>query len=338
MEIEINKLPDSEIEIAGEISAGDFESYREQAVKEFSQNIHLDGFRPGKVPEKILIEKVGEQAIMERMAEMAIQKEYIKIIKEKDIQVIGRPEVLITKMAKNNPLGFKIKTAVMPKIELADYKIIASEIMKEKEEISVDEKEVDQTLEYLRKSRAQNNEKNEEILPELNNDFAKTLGKFETLDDLKKVLHQNLEEEKKSKNREQKRIKTLEKIIEQSKIEVPKIIIESEKEKLLEEVKVNVKQTGLTWENYLNQSKKNEEELKNSYEEAATKRAKFGLALNEIAEKEKIEITEEEAKKEAEKMAEYYKNFGQNIDLERVKAYTYGILRNEKVFRLLESC
>jgi len=338
MGIEIKKLPDSEIDIAGEISAGDFESCQEQAIKELSENIQIDGFRPGKIPEKILIEKIGEQAIMERMAEIVLQKEYFKIIEEKNIQAIGRPEIIITKIARNNPLGFKLKTAVMPEIELPDYKKIASEIMKTKEEISVEEKEVDQTLEYLRKSRAAKNEKDEQVLPELNDEFAKGLGQFDNLDSLKKTLRQNIEQEKKSKNRERKRIKTLEKIIEQSKIEVPKIIIESEKEKLLEETKTSIVQTGLAWGNYLSQIKKSEEELRNSYEETAIKKAKFGLVLNEIAKKEKIEISEEEARKEAEKLVEYYKNFSQSIDLEKAMAYTYGILRNEKAFQFLESC
>jgi len=336
MQVEINKLPDSEIEITGEISAGDFENCREAVMKEFGESLKLDGFRPGKIPEKILIEKAGETAILERMAEMALQKVYPKILEENKINAIGRPSITITKIAKDNPLGFKARTAVMPEIELADYKAVAGEIMKEKEEISVDEKEVGQTLEYLRKSRAKKNEKDEEVLPELNDDFAKALGKFETMEDLKKVLYSNIEEEKKIKNREQKRIKTLEKIIEQSKIEVPKIIIESEKEKLLEETKANISQTGLPWENYLIQNKKTEEELRNSHEETAVKRAKFGLVLNEIAEKEKTEVSEEEVQKEAEKLIEYYKNFSQNIDLARAKAYTYGILRNEKIFRLLE--
>ncbi|MBU2219111.1 trigger factor family protein [Patescibacteria group bacterium] len=236
MQIEINKLPDSEIEITGEISAGDFESCREQTIKELSENIQIDGFRPGKIPEKILIEKIGEQAIMERMAEIALQKEYFKIIEEKNIQAIGRPEIIITKIARNNPLGFKLKTAVMPEIELPDYKKIANEAMEEKE----------------------------------------------------------------IKAREKKRIEVLEKIVASSKIEIPKILVGPEQEGL--------------------------------------KKAKYNLILNEIAKKEKIEISEEEARKEAEKLVEYYKNFSQSIDLEKAMAYTYGILRNEKVFQFLESC
>lgn len=337
-QIEIKKLPQSEIEITGEISAGDFENCREKALKELSGNIQVDGFRPGKVPEKILAEKIGEGVIMERMAEIALQKEYFKIIEEKNIYAIGRPEVVITKMAKGNPLGFKIKTAVLPEIELPDYRKIAKEIMKTKEEISAEEKEIDQTLEYLRKSKAVKNEKGEEVLPELNDEFAKSLGQFDNLDSLKKTLRQNIEEEKKIKAREKKRMEILDKVIEASKMEVPRIIIETEKNKIIEEMKASVSQAGLKWEDYLGHLKKQEEELRNDHEKDAVKKSKLGLVLDKIAEEEKIEVSEEELNPETAKIIEYYKKFNQPIDETRVKSYTYGILRNEKVFQLLESC
>ncbi len=233
-QIEIKKLPQSEIEITGEISAGDFENCREKALKELSENVQIDGFRPGKIPEKILIEKIGEQPFLERMAEIALQKEYFKIIEEKNIHAIGRPEVIITKMAKGNPLGFKIKTAVLPEIELPDYKKIAGEIMKEKETAA----------------------------------------------------------------REEKRTEILDKIAASAKMEVPKILIGPEPEGL--------------------------------------KRAQYNLILNEIADREKINVPEGELNLETAKIIEYYKKFNQPIDEIRVKSYTYGILRNEKVFRLLE--
>ena len=57
MQIEIKKLPQSEIEIIGEIPAGDFEGGRETAIKELSEGVKIDGFRPGNIPEKVLINK-----------------------------------------------------------------------------------------------------------------------------------------------------------------------------------------------------------------------------------------------------------------------------------------
>lgn len=84
--IEIKLLPGSKVEIAGEISAGDFMNCKDQAD-------------------------------LERMAIIALQKEYPKIIKTHKIKAIGRPEIVIAKITKDNSLSYKIKTAVLPEIE-----------------------------------------------------------------------------------------------------------------------------------------------------------------------------------------------------------------------------
>lgn len=123
----IKPLEDSRIEIDGELTADVFESYREHAVRHLGETIKLDGFRPGHIPESILVERLGEGTILEEMANDALGELYPMIVTEHKLEIIGRPEVSITKIAKNNPLGFKIVTAVLPEIILPDYKKIAHE-------------------------------------------------------------------------------------------------------------------------------------------------------------------------------------------------------------------
>ena len=123
--LEIKLLPDSEVEIIGEISAEIFMSGKNAAVKEFSEKVEMDGFRKGKIPEDIMIKNLGIEVVLEKMAIIALEKEYPKIISEHKIKAIGRPEITLTKVAENNPLGFKIKTSVLPEITLPDYKKIA---------------------------------------------------------------------------------------------------------------------------------------------------------------------------------------------------------------------
>lgn len=337
--LEIKKLPESEIEITGEIEADIFESFRGEAVKEISSEVKVDGFRPGNVPEKVLIEKVGEGAILETMAEISLQKEYSKILEENKIFAIGRPQITITKIAKNNPLGFKIKTAVVPEINLPDYKKIASGIKEDGKNLSVSEKEAEETINHLRKMRAKK-EGEKEILPEMDDEFAKSVGKFENLQALKDAIKSNMTEEKKMKAKEKRRLEILNKISDLAKTEIPKILIESEKNKMAEEMKQNTAQMGLKWEDYLNHLKKTEDEIKNGWEKEAEKRIKFNLILGEIAKSEKLIVPNEELNKETEKIMEYYKNMEAlgGIDENRVKDYAYGILMNEKVFQLLEAC
>ena len=138
MKIAIKKLPNSEIEIEGELDSDLFETYFAKAVKKIGENLELDGFRKGKVPENILLSKVPEIQILEEMAELALSEQYPKILeglpaqageKINTLDVIGRPEISITKLARRNPLGFKIRTAVVPEVKLPDYKKIAQEII-----------------------------------------------------------------------------------------------------------------------------------------------------------------------------------------------------------------
>ena len=123
--LEIKSLPNSEVEIIGEISTEIFMSGKNQAVKEFSEKVEMDGFRKGKIPEDLMIKNLGMEVVLEKMAILALEKEYPKIIKEHKIRAIGRPEIELTKLAENNPLGFKIKTSILPEITLPDYKKIA---------------------------------------------------------------------------------------------------------------------------------------------------------------------------------------------------------------------
>ena len=335
--IEIKKLAGSLIEITGQIPAGDFEVYRKKAIEEIGKEIKIDGFRPGMVPEKIIKEKVGEAAILEKMAEMAMQKVYPQILEENKIAAIGRPEIIITKIAANNPLGFKIKTAVIPEFELPDYKEIAEEVNKEKSEIEVDEKEVEQTIEYILQSRKEKTEEGEEKVPALTDGFVKTLGDFKNVEDFKEKIRENIKKEKEAKEKERRRLRILEGIIEKLEIELPRVLVEAEKDKILMETKANIEQMGLKWEDYLNQIKKKEEELLAGWEEDAVKRVKLALVLDKLAEAEKIEVPEDEAREEAEKLVRYYKERGVEVDESRAKMYIYGILRNEKIFQRLES-
>src|SRR3989338_2165310 len=156
--INVRKLPKSEVEIEGEIESDVFETYFNKALKRIGESIEIDGFRKGKVPENVLLSKIPEAQILGEMAEMALGEYYPKILEEKKIDAISRPDISIPKLAPKNPLVFKIKTAVMPEMELPLYKEIAkksiSETKSEEKNTDVTDKEVEDTIMDIRKSRA----------------------------------------------------------------------------------------------------------------------------------------------------------------------------------------
>ncbi|MEK9181777.1 MAG: trigger factor [Patescibacteria group bacterium] len=128
MKINIKKLPKSEVEIEGELGADLFEDFFTRALKRLGENLKIDGFRKGKIPEHILLAKIPEMTILEEMAQVALNEHYPKILEAEKIDAIGQPMISITKLARKNPLGFKIKTAELGEIKLPDYKNIAREI------------------------------------------------------------------------------------------------------------------------------------------------------------------------------------------------------------------
>jgi trigger factor len=344
----IKKLDNSEIEITGSIPAEIFDSFKERAIKSLGGKREIQGFRKGHIPEKILIEKLGESAVLQETAQFAISEEYPKIILEKKLDVIGRPEITITKLADGNPLEFKAKTAILPKFELPDYKSIAKDTMSEKDDLEVQESEVDDVLFEMRRRKKmeeqqkdlnggslkpEEQEKNlDETLPELNNEFAKSLGDFKDLNDLKTKIKEGLTEEKKYKNKDKKRMKVLESISEKIKISIPQILISNELASMMADLKGRIEQSGLDFTHYLKHIKKTEEELKESWKEMAKKRVIINLILNKIAKVEKIKPDPERVEEQAQTILSTHKD----ANKDGVRHYVENILTYEKVYELLE--
>ena len=153
MKVDIIKLPKSEIELKIEVPVQEWQEFFDEAAKELAREIKIDGFRPGNAPAKLVEERIGSAKILEHAAEYCVKKCYIRAIMENNIEAIGRPEISVTKVAKDNPFEFKAKVAVMPEIQLPDYKKIAQSMQKEKKDIKVIEEEIEKSVDWLAKSR-----------------------------------------------------------------------------------------------------------------------------------------------------------------------------------------
>ncbi len=175
-------------------------------------------------------------------------------------------------------------------------------------------------------------------LPSLDDKFAQSVGKFKSLEDLKKNIREGLLLEKKQKETEKWRLEALEKITAETKADLPEILVQNEIEKMIEELKIQLDKMQLPFEKYLEQIKKNEKELRKELQELAEKRVISALVLREIASIEKIEVSEKEIE---EKVNEILKQIPEtekkeNIDKNNLKEFALGIIRNEKVFQILE--
>jgi FKBP-type peptidyl-prolyl cis-trans isomerase (trigger factor) len=340
---EVKKGENSTVDIIGEISAEDFASYREAAVKKIGENVELKGFRKGAAPADMLEKHVGPMAILDEMAHMAVSAAFPELIKKHDVKAIGQPSVNITKLAPDNPLGFTITLSVLPEIKLADYKAIAKKEMGKKADDTVSDEELETAIKEIRKMRAQQTaiqeEKDpaqitDEDLPELDDEYVKSLGKFDNVADFREKLRTNLGEEKKAKDMEKKQIATMEAIIKKSKFEVPQMLIDFELEKMMHQLDHDIAMTGMDVEEYLKKIEKTRDDLKSEWTENATQRAQMQLIINEIASVEKLNPTTEEIEKEAAEIMERYKD-AEGVSETSVRAYVASMMSNKNVFDFL---
>lgn len=342
MKIDIKNKPKSEVEITVSLPSEKLMSYWTSAVKEIQKIAEVDGFRKGHVPETLILSKFGDMAVLEEASQMAIRDVYPEILVTHKIDAIGYPEVKITKLAKDNPLEFTLVTAVLPKVTLPDYAKLAKAVKKEEAEMVTD-KEVDDTIAEIQKSRAHDahheanpddntHDHGELSLPALTDEFAQSLGDFKTVEELKGKIKENLQKEKENRAHDKRRAEILNSIEVKTDIDMPDVLVDSEVDKMMAQLEADVSRFGGTIKDYMAHMKKTEEEMRAEWRGEASRRAKVQMILNEIAHVEKLSPTTEEIAAQATLMKEQYPD----IDVARIDAYISQMLQNDKVLAFLE--
>ena len=370
--ITIEKKSGSLVVLTGELPYEALQKHRSAAVQHVGKDIDIDGFRKGHIPEQTLIQHIGEMPIISEMAERALSEHYPKWVVEHKLDVIGYPKISITKIAKDNPLGFSIEVAVVPEVSLPDYKKIAAEINNKKESKEVTDGEVEEQIkDILRQkvayerlqSKAKQNAENEphvhgencdhdhdhEIetaseaeeeteklpLPELTDEYVKTFGKpgqFESVADFKAKIREHLTIEKAQSVDSKHRAKITDSIIEKSEMELPKVLVDAEINQMFAQMESDLDRAQLKMDDYLNHVKKTKEDLIKEWTPSAEKRAKLQIVLNAIAEKEKIVPDTGSVDQEVSGLLQQYKD----ADEKRVRVYVTSVLTNDAVMKMLE--
>jgi len=139
------------MELTVELTVDEFKPYIVKGAEKVSQEIKINGFRPGKIPYAVLKDKIGEMSLLEEGARIAINKTVDKAIMDNmgGRVPVGQPEVNITKLAPGNPLEYKVVMAILPEVKLGNYKNLKIK----KNEIKADDKEADKAIDYLLESR-----------------------------------------------------------------------------------------------------------------------------------------------------------------------------------------
>lgn len=156
----------------------------------------------------------------------------------------------------------------------------------------------------------------EKQLPELDDEFVKDQSEFDTVDELKADIKAKLEESAKKACEQEEEGKLFDKVIEKVEGEIPEVMFDNRTNEMIAEMEQRLASQGISLEMYLQYTGQEIDSLKKAYREQAEKQVKLRLALEKIADEEKIEVSDEETEEEFKKMADNYK-----MDIEDVKRY-----------------
>lgn len=176
-------------------------------------------------------------------------------------------------------------------------------------------------------------------LPELDDEFAKDVSEFDTLEEYKNSIRVELEKQLKDQEKIETENKIVEKVVEMSSFEVPEGMIQSQIDNEIMDFEYRVGMQGFNMERYLELTGMSVEELRNNFRSVAERRVRADLVLEAIAKAEGVEVTEEDIDKELEKLAEQYKQENTEKFVKDMKKGDLGFLKagisNSKVLDLL---
>lgn len=134
----------------------------------------------------------------------------------------------------------------------------------------------------------------EEVLPELDDEFAKDVSTFQTLEEFREDLKKRLQEEADRRAKEQFRSSIMSKVVDNASVDLPDSLVDSEIQIMIDNMKQRLSMQGLSFEQYLQFSGKNEAGLREEMVDSARERLKTSFVMSELRSKENISVTDDD--------------------------------------------
>ena len=376
-------------ELEYEIKGADWSKILDAAFEKKNKDMKIDGFRKGKCPKNVYMNKFGIESLYPEAVDVAGGRAYVEVLKENKLVPVCEPKMDIKEIDKDH-IKFAFVIITKPEVKLGKYKGLGVK----KDEVKVTKKEIDEEIARLASRFAEivvkedgevlegntavidfkgyvdgklldggvgenypleigshtfipgfeegivgmkvGEEKSldlefpkeytpelagkkvkfdvtvreikERVLPELNKDFYADLG-FEDIDkeedfrkEVKKVIEDRKEEEVKNKYLDE----VLEAASKNMKVEINPEIVDDEIHRMMNQFAEQLKMQGISIEQYFQVTGTTQEDMHKQMEGEATKRVKYRYLIEEVADAEKIEVSDADAEAEADKMATQY--------------------------------
>lgn len=152
-------------------------------------------------------------------------------------------------------------------------------------------------------------------LPELDDDFAKDVSEFDTLDDLKADLKKQIGDRKTASANTDFENQLLEQVCDNMEVEIPECMFDQKCDEMIQDYSYRLQMQGIDLNTYLGYLGQTPEQFKSQFMDGAKQQVKTQIALDAIVEAEKLEATEDEINAEIDKLAAQY-----DMDADKIKA------------------
>lgn len=147
MKSTVERLSPTRVRINVEVPFDELKPDFDRAYKKIAQQVRVPGFRPGKVPARIIDARLGRGVVLEEVVNGAVPAKYSEAVTtSEDLTPIGRPDIEVTEIADGEKLAFSAEVDVRPQIELPDLSSIAVSV----DDVEVTDDDVQEQLDNLR--------------------------------------------------------------------------------------------------------------------------------------------------------------------------------------------
>ena len=371
-------LKDKKIKFTVKMTAEDWEYALEHAYISTKNKYHIQGFRAGKAPRKVIEKEYGDTVFYDEALNDSFYRYYNQILNDEKLQVVGNPKLDVEKI-ETAGVTLTITVEPYPEVKLGAY----TGLTIEKEEVRVSAKEVGDAVKEMQEKAGRMvavereaklgdtltidfvgkkdgvefnggsakgyelklgsgafipgfedqlvgtkagdekvlnvvfpaeypaedlagkpctfdvtvHEVREKVLPELDDEFAKNVSEFDTLEEYKKSVKEQIKKKKEQEAEQKAEEKLLEMITDNAQVEIPQALIDEQADAFIHDFAHRLEHQGLNIDDYVKYMNTTIEDLKKSRLDDAKKTVRTRLVLEAIMEKEGIKIEREELEK-----------------------------------------
>jgi trigger factor len=139
-------LSPTRVKLTIEVPFEELKPSLDAAYKKIGAQVRVQGFRPGKVPQRILDQRVGRGTVISEALEDAVPRFYSTAVNEQEVDILGQPDVDISSYGDGEPLVFTAEVDVRPEVELPDYDGLAVTV----DDAEATEDEINEQLSSMR--------------------------------------------------------------------------------------------------------------------------------------------------------------------------------------------